>query len=290
MDTLTALLEGGGFLAFHQLRALRRHLESGCPSCNAFLAAEGQDREAFVRMLATQEAVSAPAETESAPPGDAQEAFWNDFTARLAAPPEEHPSEARSRKQARNEDSKNVASAGKRPTVLKGPSLLFRLRKLAAVVGGLSAAAMIWLYVRPTQAPPQSALPEPVLRVGNAADPSLGRANDFPPGAGPLRITLDGEAGTWGYLFVIDEGHSTRLWPEAPEKTRILPDGPAGHGTAAVTFQRRRSDQAVEIVAAVSDTELDPDVVIEDWRDGRNDRAVFTTYDLAPTHVLAPAP
>jgi hypothetical protein len=298
-DILTALLEGGGFLAWGQLKALRQHLEAGCPACDAFLASEGQERDKVVELLAMQETVSAPARVEEEPQSDAQEAFWDDFSARLGAGPETRPSVARTRRPSQNPaPEKPVPGAGRAKTA-RQVSFFARFRKVTFLVGTLSAAAMLYLYVRPSTSgspeqddgrksqsgEPGASLPSPgvpaVAQSTAAARPTPAvvhlvvikndrgapgvaphRLSDGAtvPGTGSLVLHLQLDPGSFGFLFAIDaSGQATRLWPNPSASPEPAAADTREDEGPSVELPLEGRAGTLVLLAAASRTTLDPE-------------------------------
>lgn len=80
-QTITAILEGAGYLPAEELREIRQHLEDGCPVCAALLAREGPDLDTLLRIVAAQEALARldseePLDQELAPSAPETQAIW----------------------------------------------------------------------------------------------------------------------------------------------------------------------------------------------------------------------
>jgi hypothetical protein len=228
-QTLTAILEGGGYLPPEDLREIRQHLESGCDACEALLAREGPDLDTLLRIVSAQEALARLDATGGAPsdealPPEGKELMWDGIAEELPGFATWSEGQGLTGKGFTTPGILSGAEPGPvrgefhvlRPTLapedearpreaprhVPGSSPLLRLKRVALPFAALAAAFAMYLYVRPPT--PRDADP---LTSPPSADGVKG-VEQAPPAIRlqVARATAESTTGAFDVLGLVREG------------------------------------------------------------------------------------
>ena len=252
---LDAILDGS--LAPDHARHLRRHLQAPCATCDAFLEQSTLDITTLARLLAAQEALSAPSEQGLSQAE--KQADWESI--RVALP-----------------------DAGISPTRKKGVVLLGTF---------VAMAAALLIFLLPggpysgikgdASAPPEIQVKILAGREEGGQVRHLQRLQDGAtvPANQTLLFEIETDRTTARYLFVVEgDGQLTRLYPPEDTAARLDPPGsrPVSQADAWVVLDVADMSGPLTLVGAASMQPLDMQRgIIQPWR--RHQQGDGVAYD-----------